>query len=156
MKKAANLILMVALVLAICVAGCKKDTGSSDTPTPAPGGDKTPEVPVSGLDSKPAIGVDIEKPIAEIKAMVEKMDVEQIKATAIKYKDAILAKKPELDELTDKIKEIPIAKMLSDETKALKVELDELTKSTGALKERFNIYMDKLKELKIDISDIKL
>ncbi|MCK4999413.1 MAG: hypothetical protein KAS23_07755 [Anaerohalosphaera sp.] len=149
MKKTANILLLVVLVLVICVAGCGKKETSPNTP-----GQDNPTDTGSGTAA--AMGVDISKPIADIKAMLSKLDAEQVKATAVKYKDAIVAKQSQVGDLTAKIKEIPIAQMAGEEMKELKAEMDELTKTTTALKDRFDVYLEKLKELKVDISDLKL
>ena len=49
-----------------------------------------------------------------------------------------------------------IAEMLGDEAKGLKAEVDTLTKSVSALKERFQVYYDKLKEKGGDLSGLTL
>ena len=155
MVKAANLLLMAVLLLAIIVSGCDKDSGSSDNPTP----DKTPagDTKVDASPKKfPALGVDVSKPVAEIKDYIQKLNADQIKDTAAKYKEAIISKQDELGKLKDKIKEIPLTEMVTTEYKNLKSEIDELTKSTGALKERLDVYIAKLKEMGIDISEFKL
>jgi len=99
---------------------------------------------------------DESKAIAEIKAEVEKMDVEQIRSMALKYKDAIMAKQEEVTKITAELKKIPVADMLGKEAKALKADIDELTKSVSSLKERFQVYYDKLKEKGGDLSGLKL
>ena len=99
---------------------------------------------------------DENKPVAEVKAEAEKMDVDQLKAMALKYKDAISDKKVEIEKITAKLKEIPMTKMLGDEAKALKADIDSLSKSLSDLKERFDIYYQKVKEKGGDISDLKL
>jgi len=99
---------------------------------------------------------DENKPMSDVKAEAETMSVEKLKATALAYKKAIEAKKPELEKITAKLKEIPLAEALGKEAKSLKSEIDTLNKSVGALKERFGVYYGKLKELKADVSDLAL
>lgn len=98
-------------------------------------------------------GVDTSKAISEVKAEAEKMDVSQLRQMALKYKDAILEKTKEVEKLMAKIKPTDI---LSDEAKKIKAEVDELNKAVGALKERFNVYYDKLKAEGADVSGLEL
>ncbi|MCJ7692090.1 MAG: hypothetical protein MUO22_01575, partial [Sedimentisphaerales bacterium] len=60
------------------------------------------------------------KPLSEVKAEAEKMNVGQLKAMALEYKDAILAKQDDVAKITAQLKEIPIANMLGEEAKGLK------------------------------------
>ena len=115
---------------------------------------------IAGCSSKsedPKAGnVDESKPISDVKSEAEIMNVEQLKAIALKYKEAIQAKEPEIKKIADKIKEIPMTEALGEEAKGLKVDLDELNKSVAALKDRFQVYLDKLKELNGDLTGLEL
>ena len=99
---------------------------------------------------------DESKPVSEVKAEAEKMSVEQLRATAMKYKEAILAKGDEVDKIVAELKKIPVTKMLGEEAKQLKAEIDNLNKSVTLLKERFQIYYNKLKEKNGDLSGLEL
>ena len=107
---------------------------------------------LAGCGSK----ADENKPMSDVKAEAESMSVEKLKATAMAYKKAIEAKKPELEKITAKLKEIPFTEALGNEAKSLKSEIDTLSKSARSLKERFDVYYGKLKELKADVSDLTL
>jgi len=98
-------------------------------------------------------GVDVSKAISDVKAEAEKMDVSQLRQTALKYKDAILDKTKEVEKLMAKIKPTDI---LSDEAKKIKADIDDLNKALGDLTERFNVYYDKLKAKGGDISELEL
>jgi hypothetical protein len=89
---------------------------------------------------------DEKKPISEVKAEAEKMSVEKLRSMAMTYKDSITAKIDEVEKLASKLKDIPLTKMMSDEAKGLKADIEELNKSVSALKERFEVYYNKLKE----------
>jgi len=99
---------------------------------------------------------DENKPISEVKAEAEKMDVEKLRAMAMKYKDAIMAKKGEVEKFTGELKDIPLTEMLGEEAKQLKSEIEALNKSISALKERFQVYYDKLQEKEGDLSELEL
>jgi hypothetical protein len=99
---------------------------------------------------------DANKPISEVKAEAGKMDVGQLRDMAMAYKEAIVAKEADVDKVVTKLKEIPVTKMIGDEAKQLKTDIDNITTSISALKERFEIYYQKLKEKGGDLSGLEL
>lgn len=99
---------------------------------------------------------DENKPIGEVKAEAEKMSVEKLRSMAMTYKEAITAKKDEVGKLASKLKGIPLTKMMSDEAKGLKADIDGLNKSASALKERFEVYYKKLKEKGGNLSGLEI
>ena len=99
---------------------------------------------------------DESKPLNEVKAEAEKMSVEKLRSMALTYKDAIMAKKGEVEKVASKLKDIPIAKMLGDKAKELKTEIEALNKSASALKGRFQVYYGKLKEKSGNLSGLEL
>ena len=99
---------------------------------------------------------DENKPIGEVKADAEKMSIEKLRSMAMTYKEAITAKKEDVEKLTSKLKDIPLTKMMSDETKELKADIDGLNKSVSALKERFEVYYNKLKEKGGNLSGLNI
>ena len=99
---------------------------------------------------------DESKPLNEVKAEAEKMSVEKLRSMALTYKDAIMAKKGEVEKVTGKLQDIPVAKMLGEEAEELKTEIEALNKSVSALKERFQVYYGKLKEKGGNLSGLEL
>jgi len=99
---------------------------------------------------------DENKPIGEVKAEAEKMDAAKLRKMALAYKDAITDKKAGVEEVAAKLKEIPVTRMLGAGAKELKAEVDQLNKSVSALKERFKIYYDRLKEKGGDTSGLQI
>ena len=99
---------------------------------------------------------DENKPISEVKTEAETMNVDQLRSIAMTYKDAILAKKGEMKKVAVQLKDLPVTKMLSDEAKSFKTEIDNLNKSVSALSERFKVYLDKLKEKDGDLTGLKI
>ena len=99
---------------------------------------------------------DENKPISEVQAEAEKMDLDALRSMAMAYKDAITAKKADIEKITAKLKDIPVAQMLGEEAKALKSDIENLNKSISALTERFQIYYNKLKEKGGDLSGLKM
>lgn len=99
---------------------------------------------------------DEKKPLADVEAEAEKMDVAKLRKMALTYKDAVTAKQDEIKKISAKLQELGIAKSLTDEAKALTADMGELKKSLTALTDRFNIYYKKLKEKGGDISGLAL
>ena len=99
---------------------------------------------------------DENKPLSEVRAEAEKMNVEKLRSMAMEYKEAVLGKKAELEKLAGELKAIPVTKMLGDEAKGLKAEIEALNKSVSALTERFQVYYNKLKEKGGDLSGLEL
>ena len=99
---------------------------------------------------------DGEKLISEVKAEAEQMNTNELRAMAMKYKEAIVTKKGELEKFTAKLKKIPMTEMLGEEAKGLKADIESLNKSISALTERFNVYYGKLKEVGGDLSGLQI
>ena len=99
---------------------------------------------------------DENKPISEVKAEAEKMDTDGLRAMAMSYKEAIAVKSGDLEKLTAKLKDIPVTEMLGAEAKSLKADMENLEKSVSALKERFEVYYQKLKDTGGDIAGLQL
>jgi hypothetical protein len=109
-------------------------------------------VGVAGCGKK----ADENKPISEVQAEAGKMNVEQLKAKAMVYKDAIVAKKAEIEKVAAKLKAIPITQQLGTEAKALQTDIENLNKSVAALTERFQVYYNKLKEMGGNVSGLEI
>ncbi len=97
---------------------------------------------------------DENKPISEVKAEAEKMDTDGLRDMAMVYQKAIAAKSSEVEKLSAKLKDIPAAEMLGAEAKELKADIDNLNKSISALKERFEVYYQNLKDKGGDLSGL--
>jgi outer membrane murein-binding lipoprotein Lpp len=99
---------------------------------------------------------DEDKPLSEVKAEADQMSVEKLRSMAMAYQDAILDKKRDVDALNLRLKNIPLTEMIGSEAKGLKADIDDLNKSISALKDRFQVYYDKLKEKGGDLSGLKI
>jgi len=99
---------------------------------------------------------DENKPMGEVRAEAEKMDASGLRAAAMAYKEAVVAKKGEVEKLSAKLNGIPATEMLGNEAKELKADIDKLTKSVSALEERFDVYYQKLKEKGGDLSGLEI
>jgi len=97
---------------------------------------------------------DENKPISQVKAEAEQMNTDQLRAAAMDYKKAIVAKEGDVEKLAAQLKEIPVAEMLGEEAKGVKADMEKLQQSVSALQERFQIYYDTLKEKGGDVSGL--
>lgn len=84
--------------------------------------------------------VDLSKPIEQLKAEAEKMDVNTLMEMAKKYKDAIAAKEKEFEAIGNKLAAIPMAEKMGAEAQKLTAEAQKITETMKALKERFDVY----------------
>ena len=99
---------------------------------------------------------DENKPMADVQAEAAKIDVAQLKAKAVEYKDAIVAKKAEIEKVAAKLKAIPVTEQMGTEAKALQTDIANLNKTVSALTERFQVYYNKLKEKGGDVSGLEI
>jgi predicted nucleic acid-binding Zn-ribbon protein len=84
------------------------------------------------------------------------MDTDGLRAMAMSYKEAIAAKSSDLEKLAASLKDIPVTEILGAEAKSLKADMVNLEKSVSALKERFEVYYQKLKEQGGDLSGLQV
>jgi hypothetical protein len=136
--------LFVSLLL--LALGCGKDADPVKAPAPA-----APAATASGTQ---AAAVDAQKPIAEVQTQAQAMNVESLKATALAYKDAIVAKQVDVEKLVAKVKAIPITEALGQEAKTVKADLENLETGLKALKDRYQVYYDALKQKGADLSGL--
>ena len=141
--------------LLLVVAGCGKKTDEDEPASPTKTETVEAEKPASEVHAE-AGTVDVEKPVSEVQAEAETMSVENLKVTALKYREAILAKQGTVAELAAKIKEIPVVEAVGQEAQSLKTDLKDVESALAALKERFQVYYDTLKEKGGDLSGLEL
>lgn len=89
---------------------------------------------------------DLNQSVESLKEKVASFDQTQLQAYADKYKELITEKKDQIASLTEQIKAIPISDMMGEKTLALKEQLGKYTQQITALKERYTVYLDKLKD----------
>jgi hypothetical protein len=136
MKAVKSITLLCLLVLcSLAIAGCshKKET-------------------VVPTDQK----TDENKAISQVKAEAEKMDAGQLRAAALKCKEAVEAKSAEVDKLAKELMQNMVADKSGDKVKNLNARMSTLNKSTEALAEQFQVYYDKLKAKGGDLSGLDL
>ena len=144
-ERSAVLSCLLALVLLVAI-GCDKKTDQDQPPASVRGETTAPAAPAVAADT----------PVSEVQAEAETMSVENLKATALKYKDAIVAKQADIEKLAAKVKEIPLTEALGDEAKTLKADLQNLETDLKAMKDRFLVYYNKLKEKGADVAGLTL
>lgn len=91
-------------------------------------------------------GVSGDKPVAEVKQEAKAMDSGQLQTMVDKYRKAIEAKKPQIQQLQEELSQIPVSEMMGEEAAQIKKELTDLKNSIQALTERLNIYQAELSQ----------
>ena len=136
MKTATNITLLCLLILySLNLVGCGKKQ-DADVPTDA--------------------DLDVSKPISEVKAEADKMDADQLRAAAVKYKDAIEAKEAEVDKLAKDLMKVAVADKSSEKMKQLNAQMTKINESVEVLAARFQIYLEALKAKGGDVSGLEM
>ncbi|MBD3296228.1 MAG: hypothetical protein GF392_02530 [Candidatus Omnitrophica bacterium] len=91
-------------------------------------------------------GVTGDKPVTEVKQEAKTMDTGQLQTMMDKYREAIEAKKPQIQQLQKDLSQIPVAEMMGEEAAEIKKELTDLKNSVQALTERMKIYQAELSQ----------
>lgn len=102
--------------------------------------------------SKEEVLAEINLPIADLKTKVETLAQPELLAYANTYKDVLLEKKDQLASLTSQLKGLPMSELLGAKGKAIKNQISQYTSQFTGLKERYDVYLDKLKSLGVDLS----
>jgi outer membrane murein-binding lipoprotein Lpp len=109
-------------------------------------------VGLAGCASK----ADENKPMTDVQAEAQKMNAEQLRAAAMKYRDAIMAKQADVEKVMAKLKAIPPAEIMGKEATQVRQDVDNISKSIKALKERLDVYYNKLEEMGGDVSGLSI
>jgi len=168
------LFFMMAIAM-IALTGCrKKDDGTTEVMSKEEVAEKThdvakqttekaAQVTQQAEEAVSAIAVkaedvmsDLNQSVQAIKERVAEFDKTQLLAYVDQYKTVILEKKDQIAALTEQIKAIPMTEMMGNKTLALKEQLGKYTQEFNALKERYTVYLDKLKEYGVDLSSYTL
>ena len=152
--------------------GGRATAAKSATEAAKPAANVKPEAPKATAEQPkavaPAAGVKIDAaqtttttaaaietiPVADVQAEAGKMNLDQLKAKAMEYKNLIMTKKAMLEPLVAKLKAIPLTEQMGTEAKGLQSNIATLNKSVSALTERFQVYYNKFKEMGGDVSGL--
>jgi hypothetical protein len=136
--KTLRIMAFVILALAVmAVVGCKEKGSTPDN--------VTTEI----------AGIDLSKPIAEVKAAAEKMDVAQLRTMAEKCIAAVKDKESAVSALVEKQKALPLDKIAADGQKIMD-EVKEVQASITKLQEVFKVYYDALVTKGGDVSSLQM
>lgn len=165
MKTALQFTLAAGLALTL---GCSEQKEASTTTT-------TPEKPVVAApknitattdpaktlqtvvsNAQALVSADLNRSLEEIKTRAAAFSQSELLTYANSYKDTILEKKNQIASLAETLKKLPVAEMLGPKGKQLKETAELYTKQLIELKDRYNIYIDKLKPYGIDLSKYQI
>jgi hypothetical protein len=95
---------------------------------------------------------DEDKPVSEVKTEAEQMNKDELRAEAMKCKEAITAKKGELEKVMAKLKVLPVTEIRDKDAK----RLEDLNKSISALQKHFDVYYQELRKKGGDTSGLQI
>ena len=107
---------------------------------------------ISGCGKK----ADTNKSVDQIHKEVEAMSVNDLEGYAKAYANEILAKKSDVEQLTQKLKSIPVTELFGDKAKSLKDDLSKIGSDVSALSDRYQVYVQKFQEKGGDLSKVKI
>jgi lipase chaperone LimK len=95
---------------------------------------------------------DEDRPVSEVKTEAGQLDKDQLRAKVLKYKEAIVANKLELEKLTAKLKTAPLTEISDEDAK----RVEDLNRSISALKKHFEVYYQELRKKGGDTSGLEI
>lgn len=95
---------------------------------------------------------ELSQPVENIKTKVAALGQPELMAYANTYKDVLLEKKEQFAGLTDQLKSLPMGDLLGGKGKEIKDQIAQYTAQFSGLKERYGVYLDKLKAFGVDLS----
>lgn len=96
------------------------------------------------------------KPVAEIKAEAEKLDVSALRSKIVAYKDEIVKRTADFAKLQDRLKAIPVTELAGEKAAQIKKDIEDIQAVISRLKERYQVYYDLLKSKGGDLSGLGL
>ncbi len=87
-------------------------------------------------------GVDENKPLSEVQTEAAKLDEAALKAKIADCEKFLAEKKAELEKVAAKIKDIPLDKILSEESKKLKEQTEKISESIRKVSAQMKVYVD--------------
>ena len=88
----------------------------------------------------------------EVKKEAEQKEPDKLRIEVMKYQEEIIAKKLEVEELKTKLQTVPFEEILEEDAK----RLEELNESISALKTRYDVYLQELRNKGEDLSDLQI
>ena len=139
-------VLMFSLVI---ITGCKNDENTTASTANTEKSNETAKKSISTLKQGLAA-----VPIEQVKKDIAELDVENLKEKANAYKLKIDSTKQEIEKLMQKLKDIPLTEQMNQEAKEIQGEITELSAAMEALSDRFDLYLDAIKEKSGDIKEM--
>lgn len=88
----------------------------------------------------------------EVKKEADQKEPDKLRIEVMKYKEEITAKKLEVEELKTKLQTVPFEEILEEDAK----RLEELNESISALKTRYDVYLQELRNKGEDLSGLQI
>ena len=155
MRVGRTCVMLLCLVISsgLVLGGCGKKADKSPAPTKT-GANTSPAAAQTTPSATANVAADVQKSLAAVEAQAQTMSVADLKTTATQYKQALSAKQTDLQKLAAEAKGLSITDALGDKGKALKADVQKNEADVKALKDRFQVYYNKLKEKGDDVSGL--
>ncbi len=88
----------------------------------------------------------------KVKKEADQKEPDKLRIEVMKYQEEIIAKKLEAEELKTKLQTVPFEEILDEDAK----KLEELNESISALKTRYEVYLQELRNKGEDISGLQI
>jgi predicted nucleic acid-binding Zn-ribbon protein len=88
----------------------------------------------------------------KVKKEADQTEPDKLRIEVMKYQEEIIAKKLEAEELRTKLQTVPFEEISVEDAK----RLEELNESISALKTRYNVYFQELRNKGEDINDLQI
>lgn len=100
--------------------------------------------------------IDTSKPIEQIQTEVQKMSVGDLQSTAKAYADAIQGKKSEIETVQKQLSSLSPKDLFGEKAGGIKDQLSKIGNEMNELSKRYEIYVQKFRELGGDISKVQV
>ena len=107
-------------------------------------------------DGGGSAAVDESQTVADVQAEAAKMDEAGLKAQALKYKDAILAKRVDIDKVMAQLKDLSPTELMGEKSKDLRASIESINKTITGLTENYKVFISALQEKGVDVSSLGL
>jgi predicted nucleic acid-binding Zn-ribbon protein len=88
----------------------------------------------------------------KVKKEADQKEPDKLRIEVMKYKEEITAKMLEAEELRTKLQTVPFEEILEEDAR----RLEELNESISALKTRYDVYLQELRNKGEDLSDLEI
>jgi Skp family chaperone for outer membrane proteins len=99
---------------------------------------------------------DTNKPIDQVRAEAETMNVSQLESAAKDYAGEIAEKQKEAENIQSQLTQLSLQEAMGEKAKKIKDDVARVTQELSALTERYNIYVQRFQAAGGDLSKVQI